>query len=298
MNQLLLIIPFQISSVYHLQFKSNLWTFLSVLLGFLFCCYNSCNYLSSVIDRSIILHTSSFFFFAFFLALCTHWSGSTAMSIRWPRLLTPTHLSQIIRKQKNPLASLQIFKEANNKYPNYHHNGPVYATMIGILGSSGRITEMKEVIDQMKEDSCECKDSVFATTINTYARAGFLNEAISLFKNIPKFNCVNWTESFNTLLQIMVKESMLESAHSLFLESSYGWEVKSRVRSLNLLMDVLCQHNRSDLALHVFQEMSYQGCHPDRDSYQILMRGLCKDRRLNEAIHLLYSMFWSLQSLP
>ncbi|XP_012083106.1 pentatricopeptide repeat-containing protein At1g05600 [Jatropha curcas] len=214
------------------------------------------------------------------------------MSIRWPRLLTPTHLSQIIRKQKNPLSALQIFKEAKNKYPNYRHNGPVYATMIGILGSSGQIVEMKEVINQMREDSCECKDSVFATAIKTYASAGLLNEAITLFKNIPHFNCVNWTESFNTLLQIMVKESKLDAAHHLFLEHSYGWEVKSRVRSLNMLMDVLCQHNRSDLALQVFQEMDYQGCYPDRDSYRILMKGLCNDRRLNEATHLLYSMFW------
>ncbi|EEF47056.1 pentatricopeptide repeat-containing protein At1g05600 [Ricinus communis] len=214
------------------------------------------------------------------------------MTVRWPRLLTPTHLSQIIRNQKNPLIALRIFKEAKDKYPNYRHNGPVYATMIGILGSSGRITEMKEVLDQMREDSCECKDSIFANAIKTYARVGLLNEAISLFKNIPQFNCVNWTESFNTLLQIMVKESKLEAAHRLFLESSYGWEVKSRVRSLNLLMDVLCQHNRSDVALQVFQEMNYQGCYPDRDSYRIVMMGLCKDGRLNEATHLLYSMFW------
>lgn len=164
--------------------------------------------------------------------------------------------------------------------------------MINILGNSGRFTEMKEVIDLMKDDSCECKDSVFANAIKSYARAGLLDEAISLFKNLPQFNCVNWTESFNTLVQIMMKESKLEIAHRLFLEKSYGWEVKSRLRSLNLLMDALCRKNRSDLALQIFQEMHYQGCQPDRESYQILMRGLCEDKRLNEAIHLLYSMFW------
>ncbi|WCJ20735.1 Tetratricopeptide repeat (TPR)-like superfamily protein [Euphorbia peplus] len=214
------------------------------------------------------------------------------MSVRWPRLLTPTHLSQIIRNQKNPLTALHIFKQANEKYPNYRHNGPVYATMIGVLGKSGKISEMQEVIDQMKHDSCECKDLVFATAIKTYARAGLLNDAISLFNNLPKFNCVNWTESFNTLLQVMVKESKLAEAQRLFLESSHGWEVKSRIRSLNLLMDSLCQRNCSDLALQVFSEMDYQGCYPDRDSYRILMKGLCKDGRLNEAVHLLYSMFW------
>jgi pentatricopeptide repeat protein len=214
------------------------------------------------------------------------------MTVRWPRLLTPTQLSQIIRNQKNPLIALQIFKEAKRKYPKYCHNGPVYATMIGILGNTGNISEMKEVIDQMKGDSCECKDSVFVNAIKTFAKVGLLDEAVSLFKSIPQFNCVNKTNSFNTLLQIMVNETKLEAAHRLFLESSYGWEVKSRIQSLNLLMDALCRKSRSDLALHIFLEMNNQGCCPNRESHRILMEGLCQDGRLNEATHLLYSMFW------
>ncbi|KAK7833493.1 pentatricopeptide repeat-containing protein [Quercus suber] len=38
--------------------------------------------------------------------------------------------------------------------------------------------------------------------------------------------------------------------------------------------------------------MNYQGCYPNKESYRILMKGLCKDGRMNEAAHLLYSMFW------
>lgn len=207
-------------------------------------------------------------------------------------MLTPTYLSQIIRTQKNPLKALQIFNEAKSKYPKYSHNGPVYATMITILGTSGRLKEMKEVIEQMKDDSCECKDSVFVSVIKMYAKVGLVDEAIGLYKNIPRFNCVNWTQSFNTLLEIMVNENKLEDAHSLFVESSCGWEVKSRVQALNLLMYALCQKSRSDLALQIFQEMDYQGCYPNRDSYLTVMKGLCRDKRLNEATHLLYSMFW------
>ena len=184
------------------------------------------------------------------------------MSIRWPRVLTPTYLSHIIHNQKNPLKALHIFNEARIKYPDYRHNGPVYATMINILSTSNRILDMKQLISQMKDDSCECQDSVFSGVITTYAKAGMLNEAVSLFKNLNQFNCVNWTESLNTLLQIMVKESKLESAHRLFLENFSKWEVKSRTRSLSWLIDVLCQKKRSDLALEVFQEMSSQYCYP------------------------------------
>lgn len=214
------------------------------------------------------------------------------MTVRWPRILTPTHLSQIIRNQKNPLTALQFFNEAKSKYLSYRHNGPVYATMIGILGKSGRITEMKEVIELMKNDSCECKDSVFVAAIKTYAKTGMPDEALSLFKSIPQFNCVNWTESFNTILQIMVNESRFDDARRLFLDNSSRWEVSSRIQSLNLLMRTLCEKGCSDVALQVFQEMDYQGILPDRESYQVLMRGLCQDGKLNEGIHLLYSMFW------
>ncbi|KAJ0245000.1 Pentatricopeptide repeat-containing protein [Hirschfeldia incana] len=216
------------------------------------------------------------------------------MSIRWPRVLTPTLLSQILKKQKSPVTALRLFDQAKQWFPSYNgHNGSVYATMITILGkSSNHIPEMKYVIEKMKEDSCECKDAVFASVISTFSRAGRLEDAVSLFKSLHEFNCVDWTVSFETLMDEMVKESEYEAACEVFRKYCYGWEVSSRIRSLNLLMKVLCQVKRSDLASHVFQEMNYQGCYPDRESYRILMRGFCLEGKLQEATHLLYSMFW------
>ncbi|VFQ83992.1 unnamed protein product [Cuscuta campestris] len=218
------------------------------------------------------------------------------MTIRWPRILTPTQLSQIIREQKNPLKALEIFNQAKGRYPKYHHNGPVYATMINILGSYGKLSEMKHVISQMKEDSCRCHDSVFASAIKTYAEAKLMDEAVLLFKSLPQFNCVNWTQSFNTMLEILVKESKLDDAYHIFLENSSRWEVKSRTFSLNLLMSALCQTKRSDLACHIFQEMNYHSCCVDKESYRILMNGLCQEKMFEEAIHLLYSMFWRISA--
>uniref|UniRef100_A0A803NCI8 Pentatricopeptide repeat-containing protein n=1 Tax=Chenopodium quinoa TaxID=63459 RepID=A0A803NCI8_CHEQI len=180
------------------------------------------------------------------------------MFVRWPRLLNPTQLAQIIRQQKNSFTALKIFNEAKAKYLNCRHNGVVFATIINILGSSGRFDEMKQVIEQMKDDSCECKDdAVFAGIVKTYAKAGLLDDAVSLFRSLPQFNCVAWTSSFNTLLEIMVKESRLEAFYRPFKENSRGWEVKSRMGSLNLLMDALCHIKRSDLALEAIRCHSF-----------------------------------------
>lgn len=54
--------------------------------------------------------------------------------------------------------------------------------MIDILGNSGRISEMREVINQIKDDSCECKDSVFSFAIKTYASHGLLEEVYPCLK--------------------------------------------------------------------------------------------------------------------
>jgi len=61
--------------------------------------------------------------------------------------------------------------------------------------------------------------------------------------------------------------------------------VKSRFHGLNLLLDALCQRNRSDLATKSSKRRN-------KDSCRILMKGMCEDGRLNVATHLLCSTFW------
>ncbi|KAG9454566.1 hypothetical protein H6P81_007470 [Aristolochia fimbriata] len=151
---------------------------------------------------------------------------------------------------------------------------------------------MKHVIQQMKEDRCRCKDSVFNNIIRFYSSAGLINEAVELFNQIPQFNCVNWTGSFNTLLQMVVQKGDLETAYRLYVENSNRWEVNAQVQSFNMLISALCKVKRSDLAVEVFEEMTRQCCFPDRDTYKILMKGLCEEGKLEVATHLLYSMFW------
>ncbi|KAF6136236.1 hypothetical protein GIB67_001645 [Kingdonia uniflora] len=212
--------------------------------------------------------------------------------IRWPRFLTPTQLSQIIRNQNNPLTALQIFHYSKTKYPNYKHNGPVYTTMINILANSDRLSEMKSLLHEMKHDSsCQFNESIFVTAINAYSNAGLLDEAVSLYKTLPHFNCVDWTQSFFTLLELLLKDSRFDTACRLYLDSSIHFEVKCGIRGLNILIGTLCSRKRSDIALDIFMETYDQACYPDRETYKLLMKGLCDDGRLNDATHLLYSMF-------
>ncbi|MQM01061.1 hypothetical protein Taro_033809 [Colocasia esculenta] len=216
--------------------------------------------------------------------------------VRWPRLLTPTQLCQLIRQQKNPLDALHLFDAAPFRYPSYRHNGPAYAAIVDVLGSAGRLAEMMGVIEQMKRDSCQCNDSLFVGAIRTYARLGRPEEAVALFRQIPQFNCVSWMESFHEILRMLLSGGELEKALQVFVDGCQGPGVKVEVRCLNLLIGALCGMKRSDLALEVFEEIREQCHYPDSETYRILMKGLCEDGRLDDATHLLYSMLWRISS--
>ncbi|KAK1271467.1 Pentatricopeptide repeat-containing protein [Acorus gramineus] len=211
--------------------------------------------------------------------------------MRWPHQFTPSRLIELIKHQKSPLTSLQIFNEAETRYPLYRHNGSSYAAMIETLSRSGRLVELGPVIDAMRLAPCECKDSVFAGAIEAYTKAGMLGEAVSLFERIPTFNCVDATGSFHSVLKTLVERGELDIARRVFVESSKRDDVKIDARSWNLIMKALCERGRSDLAARVFVEMGEQCCYPDRETYKVLMRGLCGDGRFDDAKNLLYSMF-------
>ncbi|KAJ6879692.1 hypothetical protein NC652_033101 [Populus alba x Populus x berolinensis] len=109
--------------------------------------------------------------------------------------------------------------------------------------------------------------SDFEEPENPLTALQILNAAVSLFKNIPKFNCVNWTESFNTLLHLLVKESKLEAAHRIFLENSWvgsevshSWPEPAIGCSLSAtLLDALCDIGQVEDALEILGKIIMKG---------------------------------------
>lgn len=178
--------------------------------------------------------------------------------VKWNKFATPAYVSHLIRTQKDPMSALRIFNAAAAHHPAYRHNGPIYALILDVLAASSCFHEMDLVLEQMKTDFCPCKDAVFAKAIRIYSQAGMLNDALCLFNGISGFNCINWTNSFSTLLQVLVDAGDLEGAYKLYTENSNRWEVKMESCSFNLLISALCKVGRPRLAVEVFEEMCRQ----------------------------------------
>ncbi|PKA53092.1 Pentatricopeptide repeat-containing protein [Apostasia shenzhenica] len=213
-------------------------------------------------------------------------------TVRWPRVLSPMYLAQLIRQQKNPLTALYIFNSAPLRYPSYRHNSAVYSAMVDALSAPLRRCHLLSLLRQLSLDSAPARDHVFSAAIQSLDSNDHLPDALFVFRRlIPLSNCPSSPLSLLTLIRSLLSRGRLRSALHLLLSAGSDAS-RLGIQGFNLLIDVACRLRRVDLALHAFAAIRELCCYPDRDTYRILMKGLCDAGRLDDAVHLLYSMLW------
>ncbi|KAG6517053.1 pentatricopeptide repeat-containing protein At1g05600-like [Zingiber officinale] len=213
---------------------------------------------------------------------------------QWPRVLTPSRLVQIIRREKDPSAALRLLDTAPLRYPSYRHNSLVYSAALDSLLSAEPlpVSAISSLLSRLSlRESCPSPDPLFARAIT--ALNGDPPTALALFVRVlPRSNSPSWSCSFHALLRLLLSRGYLTLALGIVARCAGRREVQFGYHTLNLLLDALCRAGRPDAALQAFSSFKDVCCHPDRDTYRILMRGLCDAGRLDDAYHLLLSMLW------
>ncbi|KAG0490147.1 hypothetical protein HPP92_007010 [Vanilla planifolia] len=164
--------------------------------------------------------------------------------------------------------------------------------MVDALSSPSAPKHLLSLLHQMSLDSCPASDAIFSRAIITLNSAGRHLEALSLFRRlIPLSNCSFSHLSLFSLVRVFISRGLLRSALQILLAPGSD-STRLGTPGLNLLIGAACRLGRPDLALHAFAAIRDLCCYPDQYTYRILMKGLCDSGRLDDAVHLLYSMLW------
>lgn len=112
-----------------------------------------------------------------------------------------------------------------------------------------------------------------------YGRGGMFDNALRLFDEMPEKSC----KSFNGLLAASLYAKKFDMTEKLFKElpEKYGFDVD--LVSYNILARSYCQSGSMDLALGVLVEMESNGVAPDLVTFNTLLVGLYRDKKLVEA---------------
>ncbi|PKA58269.1 Pentatricopeptide repeat-containing protein [Apostasia shenzhenica] len=164
-------------------------------------------------------------------------------------------------------------------------NSPeTYDMMVDILGKSKQFDIMWQLIEEMAHLSGLISLSTMTKVIRRLAGAARWKEAIAAFHEMENFGIKKNTESMNVLLDSLCKEKSTMRATVAFL--NLRKEIPPNASSFNILIHGLCKAGKLEEAWQTMEEMKEYGFKPCVITYTSLIEAHCfgRDFQMVESI--------------
>lgn len=165
----------------------------------------------------------------------------------------------------------------------------LYNQMVDILGKCKAFDEMWELVNEMNELG---KGYVTLTTmtkvIRRFAKAGEFNEAIEAFTCIERYGLNRDVEAMNILLVPLVRGASIETATSVF--TKFKNEIKPTLETYNILIQGYCKARKIDRGYKVLKEMDERGISPDTATYNNFVEYYSKGKDFEKVEEILNEM--------
>ncbi|KAF5207419.1 Pentatricopeptide repeat-containing protein [Thalictrum thalictroides] len=129
----------------------------------------------------------------------------------------------------------------------------------------------------------------YNTLIDTYGKAGQLQDASDTFSRMLREGSVPTTVTFNTMIHICGNNGQLEEVDSL-MKMMEELRCPPDTRTYNILISLHAKHDKIDVAASYFSKMKKNGLKPDYVSYRTLLYAFSIRHMVSEAEALISEM--------
>ncbi|XP_022979545.1 pentatricopeptide repeat-containing protein At3g22670, mitochondrial [Cucurbita maxima] len=199
-----------------------------------------------------------------------------------------TLVAQLLKRFGNDwIPAYGVFKWAKDQTP-YRHSPESYNSMVDILGRAKKFRLMWELVDEMSHLAAYVSLETMSKVIRRLARAGRYQEAIEAFQRIEEYGVSKDTAAMNVLMDALVKEGSVEDAHNVFEELKGS--IPFNLTSFNVLIHGYCKARKLDEAWKIMEEVERQGLEPDVISYTAFIEAHCRDKDFRKVDKILVLM--------
>ncbi|XP_057783898.1 pentatricopeptide repeat-containing protein At5g65560 isoform X5 [Salvia miltiorrhiza] len=150
-----------------------------------------------------------------------------------------------------------------------------YTSFLVAYCNQGMLKEAEDMMAKMKEEGVRPDLMAFTVLIDGYGRSGFLELAFSTLKSMIAAGCEPSDYTYSVLIKHLSHEKLIKRSGRTWLDS----------KPINLSINIadvwkIMDH---DTALKLLENMEKYGCPPTIKTYNALITGLCRERRLDEA---------------
>nr|CAD1833000.1 unnamed protein product [Ananas comosus var. bracteatus] len=169
-----------------------------------------------------------------------------------------------------------FFMWAGTQRNYYMHSANTYDVMVDILGKFKQFDTMWGLIEEMVRLGGLVSLTTMTKVMRRLAGAGRWNEAINAFKGFEHFGVEKDTQATNVLLDTQYKKRSVRRARDAFLELRS--EISPDASSFNTLVHGWCKARKLEEARETMKEMRQSGFYPCVITYTSLIEAYCLDK--------------------
>ncbi|KAJ1430887.1 Tetratricopeptide-like helical domain superfamily [Sesbania bispinosa] len=205
--------------------------------------------------------------------------------------LSKTTVLQTLRHIKVPSKAFQFFKWAQEM--GFPHNGQSYFIMLEILGRERNLNVARNFlfsIEKRSNGAVKLEDKFFNSLIRSYGEAGLFKESMKLFQTMKSSGVSPSVVTFNSILSILLRRGRTNMAKDVYDEMLSTYGVTPDTYTYNILIRGFCKNSMVDEGFQFFKEMMSFNCNPDVITYNTLVDGLCRAGKVRIARNLVNGM--------
>ncbi|RYR72002.1 hypothetical protein Ahy_A02g006210 isoform C [Arachis hypogaea] len=203
------------------------------------------------------------------------WSNQLLSS--FTTLLSKTNVLQTLCHIKEPSKAFRFFKWAHEM--GFPHSAQSYFMMLEILGRQRNLNVARNFLFSIEKKSngeVKLEDRFFNSLIRSYGEAGLFKESIKLFETMKSTGVLPSVVTFNSVLSILLRRGRTNMARAVYDEMLGTYGVTPDVYTYNILIRGFCKNSYIEEGFRFFKEMMSFDCDPDVVTYNSLVDGLCK----------------------
>nr|KYP75608.1 hypothetical protein KK1_019799 [Cajanus cajan] len=165
--------------------------------------------------------------------------------------------------------------------------------MLQILGRQRNLNAARNFlfsIEKKSNGTIKLEARFFNSLIRSYAEAGLFKESMKLFHAMKFVPVSPSVVTFNTVLSVLLRRGRTNMAKDVYDEMLRTFGVAPDTCTYNVLIRGFCKNNMVDEGFRFFKEMARFDCDPDVVTYNTLVDGLCRAGKVGIARNLVNGM--------
>lgn len=157
-----------------------------------------------------------------------------------------------------------------------------YSSIISCYSKSTNLNKVLKLFNQMKEMGIAPDRKVYNAVVHALAKARFVKEALNLVKTMEGNGIAPDSVTYNSLINPLCRARKKNEAQEAF-DEMLRRGLSPTTRTYHAFLRILSSGEEVFMFL---EKMKDTGCHPDKDTYIMLIRRFCRWRQLDNVFKL------------